>query len=220
MKILVIIPCFNEEANIVKVVNGVKKFNYDYLIINDASTDNSEKILKENNYNFLSLVNNVGLASVTRIGFKDAYDNGYDGCICVDGDGQHPADEIIKLLECLKDNDYVLGSRFINKKKPLTLRMLGSEIISLAIKIKTNKIVKDPTSGMRAIGRRIMKEFSNSMNFIAEPDALCYIIKKGYKYKEVEVNMVDRIDGVSYFQNPIKAIKYMVSVLISIILIQ
>ena len=97
------------------------------------------------------------------------------------------------------------------------MRMIGSRLLCLAIKLKTGKNVTDPTSGMRALGKRVLKDFASNMNFIAEPDALTYIIKKGYKYKEVQVEMEDRTVGTSYFHNPFKTISFMFDVLMSII---
>ena len=117
-------------------------------------------------------------------------------------------------------NDYVVGSRFVSEKKPLSMRMLGSRIICGLIKIKTRKSVTDPTSGMRALGRNVIEEFSESMNFYAEPDALCYILHKGYNVKEVQVEMKERETGESYFHSPFKSIYYMLAVALSILFIQ
>jgi glycosyltransferase involved in cell wall biosynthesis len=221
MKTLIVIPCFNEEKNIENLVNKVKELNYDYLIINDNSNDNSEKLLNELDINHIHLPNNMGLANVTKIGFKYANDYNYDSMIVIDGDGQHPPKYINNLIvEIDKGFDYVVGSRFVDNKKPITSRMIGSRLLCFFIKLKTGVIVSDPTSGMRAFGKNIIKEFSSDMNFIAEPDALVYIIRKKYKIKEVQVDMVDRQEGVSYFQNPLKGIKFMFMNILSILLVR
>lgn len=216
-----IIPAFNEEENIEKVVEKIKSYGYDYLVINDCSSDNTASILKKNKYNHLDLSVNVGLAGVTRIGFMYGYDNDYDCIINVDGDGQHPVDKVNLLVEEIeKGYDYVVGSRFVNDKKPFSLRMIGSRLICGLIKLKTGKTVYDPTSGMRALGRKVIEEFSKGMNYYAEPDALCHILKKGYKVKEVQVEMLERQGGVSYFASPFKTIKYMVAEILSILFVQ
>ena len=221
MKSLVIIPAFNEEENIEKVVEKIKSYGYDYLVINDCSSDNTANILKKNKYNHLDLSVNVGLAGVTRIGFMYGYDNDYDCIINVDGDGQHPVDKVNLLVEEIeKGYDYVVGSRFVNDKKPFSLRMIGSRLICGLIKLKTGKTVYDPTSGMRALGRKVIEEFSKGMNYYAEPDALCHILKKDYKVKEVQVEMLERQGGVSYFASPFKTIKYMVAEILSILFVQ
>ena len=100
------------------------------------------------------------------------------------------------------------------------MRMIGSTLLSFLIKIKTGKTINDPTSGMRVLGKRVINEFANSMNFYAEPDAVTYLLKKGYKVKEVQVEMNDRKNGESYFISPLKTIKFMVSEVISILLVQ
>lgn len=221
MKTLIIIPTYNEQANIQSLIEDITSYGYDYLIINDNSTDNTENIIRENDYHFLDLPINVGIAGVTRIGFKYAYDNQYDCAICVDGDGQHQPKYIHSLISEIENGyDYVVGSRFVNEEKPHSMRMLGSRIICLFIKLKTGTKVYDPTSGMRALGKKVIKDFAQNMNFYAEPDTLCYTIHHGYKVKEVQVEMKERQGGESYFKNPFKSIKYMVGVLLSIIFVQ
>lgn len=221
MKALIIIPAFNEEDNIEKVVEKIKSYGYDYIVINDGSTDGTARILDEKGYNHLDLAFNVGLASVTRIGFMYGHDNDYDCVINIDGDGQHPASKIKLLVDEIENGyDYVIGSRFVMEKKPFSMRMIGSRILCGLIWLKTGKTVTDPTSGMRALGRKIVEEFSYNMNYFAEPDALCHILKRGYKVKEVQVNMHEREGGESYFVNPLKTVKYMLSEILSIIFVQ
>ena len=221
MKTLVIIPAYNEEASISSVVERIKSIGYGYLVINDCSSDLTESILVENNYNHLRLPINLGIAGVTQVGFKYALDNDYDCVVCVDGDGQHDPSYISLLAEQIeKENDYVVGSRFVSERKPFSFRMIGSRLICFMIKMKTGKSVTDPTSGMRALGRRVINEFANSMNFCAEPDALCYLLHHKFKVKEVQVEMKDRESGESYFRSPLKSIHFMVSVLLSIIFVQ
>ena len=221
MKTLVIIPAYNESKNIKSLIQDINSFGYDYLVINDCSKDDTEKILQDNNIKHLSLPINLGLAGVTRVGFKYGKDHNYDCVINVDGDGQHPPKYIHSLIKEIEDGaDYVVGSRFYEEKKPMSLRMLGSRIICGLIRIKTQKKVTDPTSGMRALGKKVINEFADSMNFYAEPDALCYLLHKGYNVKEVQVNMNEREMGESYFVSPLKSIYYMLSVIISILFIQ
>lgn len=221
MKTLVIIPAYNESKNIDNLIKEIVSFGYDYLIINDKSTDNTKEIAEKNKYNMLDLSVNVGLAGVTQIGFKYASDNNYDCVVSIDGDGQHPPVYISSLIgEISNGYDYVIGSRFIDQNKNHSMRMLGSRIICLLIKIKTGKTVTDPTSGMRVLGKKVLDDFSKSMNYNAEPDALCHCIKQKYKIKEVQVNMKERTEGKSYFNNPLKSIKYMIVEIISILFVQ
>ena len=221
MKTLVIIPACNEQDNILPLIEDISKYAYDYLVINDCSTDATAYILDENNINHLDLPINLGIAGVTQVGFKYAHEKDYDCVICVDGDGQHQPAYVETLIDAIAQGyDYAIGSRFIDEKKPFTLRMLGSRILCWLIKLKTRKTVSDPTSGMRALGRRVIADFSESMNFCAEPDALCHLLHKGYSVKEIQVEMNERTAGESYFHNPFKSIYYMISVALSIIFVQ
>lgn len=221
MKTLVVIPAYNEQESILNLVKDVESYGYDYLVMNDCSTDNTKDILTNNNINHLDLPINLGIAGVTQVGFKYAKDNNYDCVICIDGDGQHLPKYMKSLIdEVEKGNDYVVGSRFVDKKKPLSMRMLGSRLLCGLIHLKSGKKVSDPTSGMRALGRKVIEEFAESMNFYAEPDALCHLIRSGYNIKEVQVEMKDRETGISYFHNPLKSVYFMLAVSLSIIFVQ
>ena len=221
MKTLIVIPAFNEEKNLPSLIKEIKKYGFEYLIINDSSTDGTSGLAKASNFNILNLPINMGLAGVTRIGFMYAKDNNYDCVVCIDGDGQHNPKYISRLIKEIENgNDYVIGSRFIEKKKNYSLRMIGSSILTFLIKFKTGKTIKDPTSGMRALGKEVINEFANSMNYYAEPDAATHLLKKRYKVKEVQVEMNDRQNGESYFISPLKSIKFMLSEVISILLVQ
>ena len=221
MKTLIVIPAFNEEKNLPSLVKEIKGHGFEYLIINDSSTDGTSELAKASNFNILNLPINMGLAGVTRIGFMYAKDNNYDCVVCIDGDGQHDPKYISSLTKEIENgNDYVIGSRFVDKRKKLSMRMIGSSILTFLIKVKTGKTIKDPTSGMRALSKKVIDEFADSMNYYAEPDAVTHLIKKGYEVQEVKVEMMDRQNGESYFISPFKSIKFMVSEVISILLVQ
>jgi glycosyltransferase involved in cell wall biosynthesis len=221
MKTLIVIPAFNEQASIADLVREITGYGYDYLVINDCSTDHTPAILDEGKFNHLDLPVNLGLAGVTRAGFMYAADQGYDCVLCIDGDGQHPPKYMKELIDEVENGyDYVLGSRFIEEKKPLTMRMLGSRLLCLLIRLKSGKKVTDPTSGMRALGRKVIETFADSMNFYAEPDALCYLLHHGFSVKEVPVEMKERDGGVSYFANPLKSVYFMLAEILSIVFIQ
>ena len=221
MKTLIVIPAFNEQASIADLVREITGYGYDYLVINDCSTDHTPAILDDGHFNHLDLPVNLGLAGVTRAGFMYAADQGYDCVLCIDGDGQHPPVFMSDLIREIENGcDYVVGSRYVTEKKPWSLRMFGSRILCLLIFLKTRKKVSDPTSGMRALGRKVIERFSKSMNFYAEPDAMCYLLHHGYNVKEIQVEMKEREAGVSYFANPIKSVYFMLCEILSILFIQ
>lgn len=222
MKVLIIIPAYNEELNIEKTVNDVKNnTKYDYVVINDCSKDNTKKVCEKNEFNMISLPVNYGLTSGIQIGMKYAHENDYDIAIQFDGDGQHQAKYLKDLVEKIeKDNcDIAIGSRFEKKKKPHSMRMLGSNIIQFAIKLVTGKRITDPTSGMRAYNKKAIKEFITNTSLTPEPDTIVYMIKKGFTVQEVQVEMKEREFGESYL-NAFKSIEYMLSMMFSIIFIR
>ena len=222
MKVLIIIPAYNEELNIEKTVNDVKNnTEYDYVVINDCSKDNTKKVCEKNGFNMISLPVNYGLTSGIQIGMKYAYENNYDIAIQFDGDGQHQAKYLKDLVEKIeKENcDIAIGSRFEKEKKPHSMRMLGSNIIQFAIKLVTGKRITDPTSGMRAYNKKAIKEFITNTSLTPEPDTIVYMIKKGLNVQEVQVEMKEREFGESYL-NTFKSIEYMLSMMFSIVFIR
>lgn len=222
MKALVVVPAYNEELNIVNTVNDLKtNAEYvDYIVVNDGSKDSTLQVLKEHQINHIDSLVNLGLFGAVQTGFKYALVNGYDVAIQFDGDGQHDARYIRLLLdEIEKGNDIVIGSRFVSEKKPFTARMLGSRLIAFAIRLTTGKKITDPTSGFRAIAGDSLKDFALDMNNPPEPDTLVYMIRKGRKVKEVQVEMRDREFGESYL-NLANTIKYMTRIMVSILFVQ
>ena len=223
MKILIMIPAYNEELNIERVVNNlIENYpQYDYVVINDGSKDDTAKICKEKGFHLIDLPINLGLSGAVQAGMRYAWQNGYDAAIQIDGDGQHRPEFIEKLAEELdKDNaQIVIGSRFVTQKKPHSLRMLGSNVISAFIKLSTGFRLNDPTSGMRMFNRDIIKEFALNINYGPEPDTISYLIKKGVRVKEVQVQMDERVAGESYL-NITRSMKYMVLMSFSILFIQ
>lgn len=223
MKVLVIIPAYNEAANIERVVDNliINYPQFDYVVINDGSKDNTADICRSRGYNLIDFPVNLGLAGGFQAGMKYAQLNGYDAAIQIDGDGQHDPKYIQELVEVMEREqcDVVIGSRFAEKKKPWTSRMIGSRIIQFAIKVTSGKTIKDPTSGMRLFGRRVLKAFATTMNYGPEPDTICYLLRNGAKIKEVQVEMYERTAGESYL-NFTKSFWYMLCMTMSIFCIQ
>ncbi len=221
-KLLIVIPAYNEEDNIARVVgNLVTNYpQYDYVVVNDGSRDHTAAICRANGYRLIDLPVNLGLAGAFQTGLRYAAENGYDCAIQLDADGQHNPEYIAPMLAELEDGaDIVIGSRFLTVKKPKTLRMLGSYIISWAIRLTTGRAICDPTSGMRLFNRAMVEEFAQNLNYGPEPDTISYLIKNGAVVKEVQVQMGERTAGQSYLTF-YKSVQYMVKMSISILLIQ
>ncbi len=222
MKTLVVIPAYNEALNIEKTVSDIENNapEVDYVVINDGSKDNTLEVIRNNHYNHIDGFCNLGLFGAVQTGFKLALEENYDVVIQFDGDGQHSAKYISTMVSEIENgNDIVIGSRFVTEKKPFTARMLGSRLISFAIKVITGKMISDPTSGFRAYNKACIKDYATDMNNPPEPDTLVYMYRKKRKIKEVQVQMQDREFGESYL-NLGNTIKYMSRMLISIFLIQ
>lgn len=222
MKTLVVIPAYNEALNIEKTVHDLEMNapEVDYVVVNDGSKDNTLEVLKKNDFNYIDGFCNLGLFGAVQTGFKLAIKENYDVVIQFDGDGQHSAKYIAPLVkEIEKGNNIVIGSRFVDEKKPFTARMIGSRLIAGAIKMMTGKTITDPTSGFRAYDRDCIIDYANEMNNPPEPDTLVYMLRKQRRIKEIQVQMSDREFGESYL-NLINTIKYMSRMMVSIFLIQ
>lgn len=167
LKTLVVIPAYNEALNIEKTIADIIENapDVDYVIVNDGSKDNTLDVLKENHFNYIDSICNLGLSGAVQTGFKLALKKNYDVVIQFDGDGQHSAKYIADLVKEIEEgNNIVIGSRFVTEKKPITARMLGSRLITSWIKLMTGAKINDPTSGFRAYDKLCIKDYATDMN--------------------------------------------------------
>ncbi len=223
MKILVIIPCYNEQDNINKVVRNLKAANseVDYVIVNDCSTDDSAKICDSNGLNYVSFPFNLGIGGSVQCGYQYAVEHGYDIAVQMDGDGQHNPEYLENILEPIKSGkaDMCIGSRFITKEgfQSSKLRRLGIGIISFVIFILTGKRVKDVTSGFRACSKKLVEFYSKEYaQDFPEPEAILSAVKNKFTVVEVPVVMEERFAGISSI-NALKSPYFMVKVILSLI---
>lgn len=230
-KILIIIPAYNEEDNILKAYNKIIDYNnefntnYDVIVINDCSTDDTLKICKENNIPVISLVHNLGIGGAVQTGYKYALENNYDIAIQYDGDGQHDVRYIKDIIRPIinKESNLTIGSRFIDENssefKSSVARQLGIRLISFFIKIVTGKRIYDVTSGFRAADRLVIEDFSKSYPIdYPEPITNTELLKKNYTIKEVPVSMNEREGGISSI-NSWKTVYFMINVILSILVV-
>lgn len=227
MKVLMIIPAYNEEQNILDTVKDIKEYDkikLDYIVINDGSTDNTKKVLIDNNINFVDLSSNLGIGAAVQTGYKYAYYNDYDIAIQFDGDGQHDVNYVDKLVDgIVKDNyDMVIGSRFIGDVstfKSTKMRRVGINVISFVIKLFSGRKIYDVTSGFRAANKKVIKKFANDYVFdFPEPITNLKLVKEKYRISEVPVNMKERKFGKSSI-NYTKSIYYMLNVCLTMFII-
>ena len=224
MKKIVIIPAFNESASIVNTVKDIEENSegFDYIIINDRSTDNTLDVCRKNRLNVLDLPLNLGIGGAVQTVYWYAYENGYDIAVQFDGDGQHDAKYLNTMAEHLTKHklDMVIGSRFITNEgfQSSGARRMGIKYFTFLIKLLTGKKITDPTSGYRLCNRKVIKLFSNQYpKDYPEPETVVALIKRGLNVDEIPVVMRAREEGVSSI-SPKKSIYYMFKVTLAILI--
>lgn len=223
MRVLIIVPAYNEEESIIRVIEELREAvpQYDYVVINDGSRDNTAEICREHGYSLVDLPANLGLTGAFQTGMRYGYEKGYDAAIQIDADGQHDPKYIPEMVRIMEEKgaDIVIGSRFVTKKRPHTLRMFGNTIIEIAVRLTTGKKLTDPTSGMRLYNRKTMKEMAYGVNYSPEPDTVSYLLRCGAKVEETQVTVRERTAGESYLSMG-KSIRYMTQMCMNILFIQ
>lgn len=223
MKILAIVPAFNEEQSIQHLVKLFEKVDkVDVIIINDCSKDRTSKVCIELGLNVIDLPSNLGIGGAVQTGYKYAEKHGYDIAIQVDGDGQHNPAYIKELIKPIVDGkaDLVIGSRYLNKEgfQSTFIRRVGIHYFSFLIKILNNKRITDPTSGFRACNRQVIELFSKRYpHDYPEPESIVYLLRNNYSVEEVPVVMLERTGGESSI-NAIKSVYYMIKVSLAILI--
>lgn len=223
MKNLIIIPAYNESECIQQTVTDIikKAPDFDYVVINDCSTDNTSEICHRNHFHIIDLPNNLGIGGAVQTGYLYAARNGYDIAVQVDGDGQHDPvflNDMAQILE-REDCDMVIGSRFLEKHgfQSSGIRRVGIRYFTYLIKVLTGRVITDPTSGLRMVNRRTLELFAkNYPKDYPEPESVVAVLRNGGKVKEIPVIMRERSGGVSSI-SPIKSIYYMVKVSLAIL---
>ncbi len=223
-RVLVIIPAYNEAENIVHVVRHMTETapQYDYLVINDGSTDNTPDLCRSENFHYLDLSINMGIGGAVQAGYIYARKNNYDIAVQMDGDGQHDIAYLDKLLEPLirGEADIAIGSRFLEKEgfQSSATRRMGINILSALIWLTTGKHIMDVTSGFRAVNKLFIKIYSEDypMDY-PEPEAIVAAIMHLGRVKEVPVQMRAREGGTSSITFK-KSVYYMIKVTLAILI--
>lgn len=222
LKKLVIIPAYNESLNIEKTVKDVTENapDFDYVVINDCSRDDTLEVLRKNHFSYLNLPVNLGIGGAVQTGYRYAYYHGYDMAVQFDGDGQHNAVYLRKMADELVSSgaDMVIGSRFITKEgfQSSGVRRAGIKFFTGLIKLLTGNTITDPTSGLRIVDRKLLELFKEDYpKDYPEPESAVTVLSKGFKVKEIPVIMNEREGGVSSI-SMVNGLYYMIKVSIAI----
>lgn len=224
MKKLIIIPAYNESACIEDTVRDIMQnaSDFDYVVINDCSTDNTREICERNGFNIVNLPINLGIGGAVQTGYMYALEYGYDVAVQVDGDGQHNPQFLRQMAEYLENSgaDMVIGSRFIEKEgfQSSWIRRVGIVYFTKLIKLCTGKTITDPTSGLRMAGKKVIRLFANCYpKDYPEPESTVMALKQGCKVDEIPVIMRERQGGVSSITMK-KSVYYMIKVTMAILM--
>jgi glycosyltransferase involved in cell wall biosynthesis len=235
LKIILIIPAYNEEESILNTIASIETFKksdpqllkknvLDYIVINDGSVDKTQQLLDEKQVPSIRLIQNLGIGGAVQTGYKYAFEKGYDIAVQFDGDGQHDINSLSEVVRPIIENeaDFCIGSRFIDTKasefQTTSMRRMGIKIISALIKIVTGKRIYDVTSGYRAVKKDIIKMFCDRYPVeYPEPETIVHMLKKKVRLKECAVNMKERNGGRSSIHS-FKSMKYMIEVCGAIII--
>lgn len=223
-ELLIIIPAYNESGNIEKTIGMLKEHTpeFDYVIINDCSTDNTLEICRKNKFNVVDLPINLGIGGAVQTGYRYAVQNGYQYAVQIDGDGQHNPEFIKSMLETIRSQqvDMVIGSRFIENQgfQSSFARRIGIVFFEKLIKILTGAKVTDPTSGLRLINRQVVEQFAKHYpSDYPEPETIVSLLTSGYTVSEIPVLMNEREHGTSSITLS-KSVYYMIKVSVAMLL--
>lgn len=223
MKCLIIIPAYNEAANIEKVINNIVQNypQYDYVIINDGSTDKTAEVCANAGYQVLNLPINMGIGGAVQTGYQYAKKNNYDAAVQIDGDGQHDVaylEDMLKLLET-GEADVVIGSRFVQREgfQSSQIRRVGIRFLSILARILTGVQIRDITSGYRVVNRTFIEIYANDYPAdYPEPEAMIIAAVYGGSIKEYPVVMRERENGTSSITFK-KSVYYMIKVTLAML---
>lgn len=224
MKTIVIIPAYNESESILSVADSLRREGFDFVVVNDGSTDNTPQILDEHMLPHIDLVENLGIGGAVQTGYRYARKHGYDIAVQFDGDGQHDAACIKDIIAPIEQGeaDIVVGSRFVGNRSEFqssAARRMGIKILSTILRWVSGQTIKDVTSGFRAVDRATLDLFSENYPIdYPEPESLALALSRGLKVKEVPVTMHERAHGASSISG-FSSAWYMIKVGLSILIV-
>ena len=225
MRVLAIIPAYNEESAILRTVQDLREHapEVDLLVINDCSRDGTRELLIEAGVPHIDLPLNLGIGGGVQTGYRYALSHGYDAAVQCDGDGQHCAEDMEQLLQPLRDReaDMVIGSRFVGSGegfRSTKMRRAGIRFLSGLIRLCTGQTIHDVTSGYRAVNRKLIELFAEDYaEDYPEPEAIVTALVRGYRVTEVPARMRERRTGESSIRSG-RSLYYMIKVSLAVLI--
>ncbi|MEK6282006.1 MAG: glycosyltransferase family 2 protein [Acidobacteriota bacterium] len=223
-RVLIAVPAYNEEHNVGEVISRVRASvpEFDLLVVNDGSKDNTSQILTQLNVLTATHICNLGYGRAIQTAVKYAIRHDYDALITIDADGQHYPEEIRGLFEEFVDGrwDMLIGSRYISKRSysgvPMG-RRIGMKLFSIVTKSTTGKRVYDTTSGLKVIGRNVFEPLSYWYFVDFHAEAIVYLLRLGYQVGEYPITVAKRMKGTSMY-NALSHFKYPLKTLLMALL--
>jgi hypothetical protein len=219
-----IVPAWNESGAIGKVVDEITGFDpaIDVVVIDDCSTDDTAEVAESRGATVLRLPFNVGIGGAVQTGFRYALEEGYDVAVRLDGDGQHAASEITKILGPVDagDADLVIGSRFVDPDgtyRPPFARRIGIGVFARLVSILGGQRVTDTTSGFVALDRAGIELFAREFpHDYPEVEATLVALRSGLRVTQVQVDMRERTTGSSSITF-VRSLYYIIKVMLALL---
>jgi glycosyltransferase involved in cell wall biosynthesis len=222
LKRLAIVPAFNEEASIGRVIDEIRAFDpgFEIVVVDDGSTDRTAGMAADRGAHVVRLPFNLGIGGAMQTGYRYAFEQGYDLAVQIDGDGQHDPAQLPKILGPVLDGkaDLVVGSRFAGdgEYRSTAARRIGIRIFAGVVSAVVRQRVTDTTSGFRAVNRRGIALFAADYpHDYPEVEATVMCVKHKLRLHEVPVAMRERTGGRSSI-TAFRSIYYMTKVLLAI----
>jgi glycosyltransferase involved in cell wall biosynthesis len=223
-RVLIIIPCYNEQGSIAALLQEISacQQGYETIVVDDGSQDATYQIARQFSPT-VGLLRNLGIGGAVQTGIKYAHSKGFDFCVQIDGDGQHQPGEISKLLQAYQEmpRSIIIGSRYLQNDtfRSAWVRRFGGRAIAKALNTLFSRCaVTDPTSGMRLMDRKVIEFFAKYYPYdFPEPISLAWALKAGFTVGEIQVKMRAREHGNSSISG-LKPINYILRVLGYIVL--
>lgn len=226
-RIAVIIPAYNEASSIESVIRAIRQLPktpnqiLEVVVINDCSLDETSACASKMTCTVLDLPINLGIGGAVQTGIRYAFENGYDLAVQIDGDGQHPPEELVHLIEAQQTKGWnvVIGSRYMDKQgfQSSRVRRMGIRYFRRLNRMLTGQDISDCTSGFRLLDRKAMELAQEYYpDEYPEPESIVYFAGHRLKIGEVSINMKARQGGVSSIGH-LDSLYYMIKVSLAIL---